>query len=50
MPGNAILPYASWRRPIVCGISFGYSNKAHPANSFRTSRKDIRQAASWVLE
>lgn len=32
-------------RKIVCGISFGYPDEVHPANSFRTSRADIAEAA-----
>lgn len=27
-------------RQILCGISFGYADTAHPANNFRTSRED----------
>jgi nitroreductase len=29
-------------RRIVCGISFGYADPAHPANGFRTTRADWR--------
>jgi nitroreductase len=29
-------------RRIVCGISFGYEDPAHPANGFRTTRADWR--------
>ncbi len=29
-------------RRIVCGISFGYEDPAHPANTFRTTRADWR--------
>ncbi|QGX98861.1 nitroreductase [Roseovarius faecimaris] len=28
-------------RRIVCAISFGYADEAHPANSFRTDRADL---------
>ncbi len=36
-------------RLIVVGISFGYADPAHPANSFRTSRVDVaRDAVRWV--
>jgi nitroreductase len=35
-------------RQVVCGISFGFENAAHPANSFRTSRAAIGQAARWI--
>lgn len=34
-------------RLVVCGISFGYEDAAHPANSFRTSRADIAEAVTW---
>lgn len=33
-------------RRIVCGISFGYADTAHPANQFRTSRADVQAAVS----
>lgn len=35
-------------RKVVCGISFGFEDPAHPANSFRTSRAPIAQAATWI--
>ena len=35
-------------RRVVCGISFGYADKAHPANAFRTSRASVNAAAAWV--
>lgn len=35
-------------RRVVCGISFGYADAAHPANGFRTSRASIGAAAAWV--
>jgi nitroreductase len=35
-------------RLIVCGISFGYADNTHPANSFRTRRTDHNSAARWV--
>ena len=35
-------------RKLVCGISFGYEDPAHPANGFRTSRAPIAQAAQWI--
>ncbi|MFI5444545.1 nitroreductase [Polaromonas sp. UC242_47] len=35
-------------RRVVCGISFGYADTAHPANGFRTSRATISAAAAWV--
>lgn len=34
-------------RRIVCGISFGYADPAHPANSFRTSRAPMDQVVSY---
>jgi nitroreductase len=34
-------------RRVVCGISFGVEDKAHPANGFRTSRADIGEAVRW---
>ena len=35
-------------RKLVCGISFGYEDPAHPANSFRTSRAPVTQAVTWI--
>ena len=35
-------------RLIVCGISFGYEDAAHPANSFRTSRAGLAETAAWI--
>lgn len=35
-------------RRVVCGISFGYADAAHPANGFRTRRADVATAAAWV--
>lgn len=35
-------------RRVVCGISFGYADRHHPANSFRTSRADISSVVDWV--
>ena len=34
-------------RLILCGISFGYEDEAHPANSFRTSRAPLAEVADW---
>ena len=28
-------------RLVVCGISFGYGDSAHPANRFRTARAPV---------
>ncbi len=33
---------------IVCGVSFGYVNTTHPANSFRLGRAAIADASVWV--
>ncbi len=35
-------------RLVVCGISFGLADTAHPANGFRTARADTAQAVSWI--
>lgn len=35
-------------RLIVCGISFGFADPAHPANAFRTTRAPIADAVRWV--
>jgi nitroreductase len=32
-------------RHVVCAISFGYADDAHPANSFRTERAPVDEAA-----
>lgn len=37
-------------RNVVCGISFGYEDRAHPANSFRTSRARIEDSVVWKDE
>lgn len=34
-------------RDIVCGASFGFADTAHRANSFRSRRADVTDAASW---
>ncbi|MFD4669547.1 nitroreductase [Lentzea sp. NPDC058450] len=34
-------------RRVVVGVSFGYPDTAHPANSFRTSRADAGSVATW---
>ncbi|NYT60340.1 nitroreductase [Alcaligenaceae bacterium] len=33
---------------IVCGISFGYADTTHPANSFRLDRADLAEAVRWI--
>lgn len=35
-------------RRVVCGISFGYADAAHPANSYRTRRADLPETVSWI--
>lgn len=39
------LPDNRW---IVCGVSFGWPDPAHPANSFRTSRASVDETVTWV--
>ena len=34
-------------RLILCAISFGYADKDHPANGFRTSRAGLEEFADW---
>ncbi len=35
-------------RLVVCGISFGYEDKAHSANGFRTRRAAVAEVVTWV--
>ena len=35
-------------RQMVCGVSFGYEDAAHPANSYRTRRARLGEAVRWV--
>ena len=35
-------------RRVVCGISFGFPDRDHPINSYRTSRATIEEAATFV--
>lgn len=44
---RAHLPIAADRR-VVCGISFGYEDEAHPANGFRTRRAPMHEAVTWI--
>lgn len=37
-------------RRVVCGISFGYADTAHPANSYRTSRAPQSKTVTWIGE
>lgn len=35
-------------RRVVCGISFGFADMAHAANSFRTERAEVADVVEWV--
>ncbi|MFY2825786.1 nitroreductase [Ruegeria sp. MALMAid1280] len=35
-------------RMILCAISFGYADKDHPANGFRTDRADLSEIVEWL--
>ena len=35
-------------RMVICGISFGYADKSHPANRFRIGRASIDEAVTWA--
>ena len=35
-------------RLVVCGVSFGRADPAHPANGFRTTRADLPQVVDWI--
>jgi|SRR5579864_2460151 len=37
-------------RRVVCGISFGYPDRAHKANSYRTSRASIADTVTFADE
>lgn len=37
-------------RAVLLGISFGYPDAEHPANSYRTNRAPLEQVAHWVTE
>jgi nitroreductase len=37
-------------RKMVCAISFGYADEAHPANSYRTNRAPLGEVVRWVAE
>lgn len=37
-------------RQVVCGISFGYEDTAHPANCYRTSRASLDEVVTWVKD
>jgi nitroreductase len=35
-------------RQVVCAISFGYADDAHPINTFRTERADLSETVRYV--
>jgi nitroreductase len=35
-------------RSVVCAISFGMADLAHPANQFRTTRADTARSVTWM--
>jgi nitroreductase len=35
-------------RAVVCGMSFGYADNEHAANSFRTARSPVEEAVTWI--
>ncbi len=35
-------------RMILCAISFGYADKDHPANGFRTDRAGLSEIVEWL--
>jgi nitroreductase len=35
-------------RQVLCGISFGYADDAHPANGFRTTRAALADTVTWA--
>jgi len=37
-------------RRVVCGVSFGYADYAHKANSYRTSRASIAETVTFLDE
>ena len=56
VPQAAVAAYSPWLRDyfglpdnrlVVCGISFGYPDQAHPANGFRTNRAPITEVVDW---
>lgn len=56
IPQAAVAAYSPWLRDhlglpddrsVVCGISFGYADRAHPANGFRTERAELDDAVQW---
>lgn len=56
IPQAAVAAYSPWLRDyfrlpghrlVVCGISFGHPDRAHPANGFRTGRAPISDVVDW---
>jgi nitroreductase len=56
IPQAALAGYSPWLRAhfalpqgrhVVCGISFGYADAEHPANTFRTERAPLDQVVQW---
>lgn len=37
-------------RNLVCGVSFGHEDQAHPVNSFRMGRASLAESVVWVGE
>ena len=37
-------------RKVVCGISFGFPDRDHKANSYRTTRANLADAVTFVEE
>lgn len=35
-------------RNVVVAISFGYADRDHPANGFRTARADLSETVTWI--
>ncbi|KAA9160502.1 nitroreductase [Amycolatopsis acidicola] len=35
-------------RLVVCGVSFGWPDRDHPANGFRTTRVGVEETVTWV--
>jgi len=35
-------------RQVLYGVSFGYADDDHPANSFRTTRADVQDVVTWA--
>jgi nitroreductase len=52
MRSNFIRAYfkLSEDRKVVCGISFGYPDEAHPANGYRTRRAQISDVVRWAAD